>query len=165
MKSLSVVLISAFLVMAISGCGGTNVPPSVANARQSDYTRIAIVCAPGPDADPSYVSPILSYTEQKAAKYLPQLERIDFPDNATVDTTTTPPTVQFADKANYDGIVCLVYSYSGGNIFLDTYMVDAATGKSVWHYTETRRDPDIQKRLLSFGNWTPSILKNQFYGF
>ena len=58
MKAVGFVLSVVIMAYTISGCG-PKVSTSKSMDRQQAYNRIAIVCAPGPEANPAYAPLIL----------------------------------------------------------------------------------------------------------
>ena len=151
------------ILAAMVGCG-PKVDLKVAKERLSSYGRLAIVCAPGKEADPQYVDVIITQAKKMATSRLSFLSTVDFPKNISVHVDTVPPTLNLSQEVSaYDAIAVLVYSYSGGAVYLDIYMIDTTSGESIWHHQLAKRDRNVRGRLLAHGYWTPSTIKT-FYG-
>jgi len=146
----------------LAGCAPKGPKPDY-SVQLAQYKRLAIVCAPGAEADPVYASSIMQEVEKMAPSRLDFLERVDVLANVAVDTATSPPSVKLTNVDSYDGIVALVYSYPAA-VVLDMYMIDARNGQQVWHYQLSTQDKDVPVRLTRHGYWTPTTIKNQFYG-
>jgi len=162
MKLILSVPIVAMIACAIAGCG-PKVRPSLSMERQQQYGRLAIVCAPGPQANPDY-APMVLKEAQSMISHLKFLEKADCLFDVSVDTASAPPVVDANAVRQYDAVVALVYSYDSGRVFLDFYMTDAKTGEQIWHHKFDTTDPAIKKRLLADGLSVPAIIKKEFYG-
>jgi hypothetical protein len=156
------VLVASSIVGIFAGCAAKGPKPNY-SVQLAQYRRLAIVCAPGPGADPTYASSIMYEVEKMAPSRLDFLERVDILANVPVGTMASPPSVKLKNADAYDGIVALVYSYPAA-VLLDMYMIDARSGQEVWHYQLSTEDKDIPGRLARHGYWTPTTIKNQFYG-
>jgi hypothetical protein len=156
--------LSLTLVIAcvISGCG-PKIRPTVSMERQRKYGRLAIVCAPRPQANPDYAPMILKET-QRMISHLRFLDKVDCLHDVAVDTAVTPPVVDFNDVSGYDAVVSLVYSYDLGHVYLDFYMADTITGEQIWYHRFDSPDPAVKDRLCSQGLSAPAIIKKDFYG-
>lgn len=154
-------------VAAVAGCaarGGRGAEPKPDYAgRLAQYRRLAIVCAPSGGADPAYAGVILDQVERMAPSRLDFLERVDVLRNAAVDTATVPPSVRLKDASAYDGVVVLVYSYDGP-VVMDMFLLDAGTREQVWQHRLSTQDKNVTERLRRHGWWTPTTIKQQFYG-
>lgn len=165
----ALLMLLALVALGLGGCATMNraskpsAPRPDYAVRLAAYRRIAIVCAPGPGADPAYVETVLSQVSKMAPSRLDFLERADVRTDAKVDTSTAPPVVTLKNAADYDGIVALVYSYPGP-VVLDMFMIDQRTHAEVWHHQLSTQDKNIQARLDHHGFWTPTTIKNEFYG-
>jgi len=160
---------------AIAGCG-PEITADVSMERQQKYGRLAIICVPKLDANPAYAPMIL----EEAGSMIPHLkflEKVDcLPEvskkysplelraRAPVDTASTPPIIDSNDVSDYDAVVCLVYYYDLGHVYLDFYMTDTATAEQIWYHQFDSPDPAIKERLLAHGLSAPGIIKTQFYG-
>ncbi len=151
-----------FLLVGV-GVGAARVAPEQA-AAAAQYQRLAIVCTPGPGADPQYARMVLQETEKMVPSRLGFLQKVDCVYDVPVDVSTIPPTVQLKNKGDYDGILVLVYSTAGDNVVLDMTLVDAKTGARVWSHQFSTRDSDVKGRLMRHGYWVPTTLKQHFYG-
>jgi hypothetical protein len=162
MRIASFVLSALIIAYTISGCG-PKISTSKSMDRQQEYNRIAIVCASGPEADPAYAPLIL---EQVKSRIFPLefLETVDCLSDIVVDTNSTPPILYMDDFNKYNAIVTLVYSYDSGHVYLDLYMIDTVTLEQIWNHRFDSSDPEIKKRLLSQGLYTPAIIREDFYG-
>ena len=138
---------------------------AAATGRAAQYSRIAIVCAPGQGADPSYAEPMILQVRAMAATRLSFLQTVDCLTGVAVDTSAVPPRVTLGEKAaSYDGALALVYTYGNGHVLLDMYLLDAKTGALAWTHRLDTKDADIRGRLLKDAYWTPTIVKQQCYG-
>lgn len=151
-----------FLLVGAGVCGATVSPEQAGTAAQ--YQRLAIVCAPGPGADPQYATMLLKETEQMVPSRLSFLQKVDCLYDVPVDVATIPPTVKLKNKGDYNGVVVLVYSTSGENVVLDMTLVDANTGAIVWSHQLSTKDSNVKGRLMRHGYWVPTTLKQKFYG-
>jgi len=164
MKMVCLALAALVASCAFVGCGGPNVPNSVCLQRQQQYQRLAIVCAPKPGADPQYADVILKSVQGNVMSRLGFLKKADVLSDVTVDTSSTPPKVRLNNAADYDAVLCLVYSYGAGHVYLDLRMLDAKTGQEIWYHQLDKLDPNIKTRLSTHGYWVPSTVKMKFYG-
>jgi hypothetical protein len=155
-------LLAAAALAAAVGCAPDKPRPELV-ARGAQYQRLAVVCAPAPGADPGYVSVIMQQVERMAPSRLDFLQRVDVLTGAELDPSATPPAVSLPSDAPYDGIVALVYSHAGP-VVLDIYMLDVATRAQVWHHRLSTNDSDVADRLTRHGYWTPTTIKQHFYG-
>lgn len=162
MKFISFVSLAVFIACAIAGCG-PKIHPNVSMERQRKYGRLAIVCAPNPQANPDY-SPIILKETQRMISHLRFLNKVECLRDVTVDTSMTPPVVDFNDVRGYDAVVSLVYSYDKGHVYLDFYMTDTLTGEQLWHHRFDSPDPAVKERLCSQGLSAPAVIKREFYG-
>ena len=162
MRIIGFVLSVVIMAYTISGCE-SKISTSKSMDRQQLYNRIAIVCAPGPEANPSYAPLIL---EQVKSRIFPLdfLETVDCLSDVMVDTNSTTPILYMDNFENYDAILTLVYSYDSGHVYLNCYMIDTETLKKIWDYKFDSKDPEIKKRLQSQGLYTPAIIREDFYG-
>ena len=162
MRFIGFVLSVVIMVYTISGCE-SKISTSKSMERQQAYNRIAIVCAPGPDAKPAYAPLIL---EQVKSRIFPLnfLETVDCLSDVIVDTNSTPPILYMDNFENYNAIVTLVYSYNSGHVYLDCYLIDTINLEEIWYYKFDSKDPEIKKRLQSQGLYTPAIIREDFYG-
>ena len=162
MRTLGFVLSVVIMAYTISGCE-SKISSSKSMDRQQAYNRVAIVCAPGSEANPAYAPLIL---EQVKSRIFPLdfLETVDCLSDVIVDTNSTPPVLNMDDFEKYDAIVTLVYSYKSGHVYLNCYMIDTIRLKEIWEYKFDSTDPEIKKRLLSQGLYTPAIIRENFYG-
>jgi len=147
------------------GCASTS--KQVIMERNAKYQRIALVCAAAPGHDTSYASMVLKQAEPRVPSRLGRyIERADCLYDVPVDTTTKPPKVDLGKRvSDYDGVVCMVYSWSEMHVFLDFDMVDVKSGESVWHFQLDEKDPSVRNRLTRHGLWAPTIVKQYFYEF
>ncbi len=196
MKKTMLVFLTACLVGAV-GCGGgsarmetaTEKPssPEVATAERSvqpgttdeakpmpiegtraaKYPRLAIVCAPGTGANPEYASMILKEIEAKVPKYLSSLQKVNTIPDASVDTSTVPPTVRFKNINDYDAVALVSYTYSGPLVFMDITMIDGKTGQQIWSYQlharQAKDEKKIQLRLYKLAHLVPHRINKYFY--
>lgn len=151
-----------FLLFGAGVCAAKVTPEQAATAAQ--YQRLAIVCAPGTNADPQYARMVLQEAEKMVPSRLSFLQKVDCLYDVPVDTSAIPPTVQLKNKGDYNGILVLVYSTSGENVVLDMNLVDTSTGAKVWSHQLSTKDSNVQGRLMRHGHWVPAALKQQFYG-
>jgi hypothetical protein len=160
-------VVYSFSVMSIAACVfigcNSETTSSVSMDRQKSYSRLAIVCAPVGDANPSYSQMILNELQSRVFP-LKFLEKVDCLPDVSVDTASKPPIVQLEDPNDYDAVVALVYSYGSGHVYLDCYMTDTMTSEQIWHYKFNAPDPAIKKRLCSQGLYVPAIIRKDFYG-
>jgi hypothetical protein len=142
-------------------------PYPMEGTRAAKYPRLAIVCAPGTKADPEYAPMVLKEIETMVPKYLSSLQKVDCVPNASVDTTTVPPTVQFENLNNYDAVAVITYTDSGPMIFLDINLIDAKTGQRVWflqlHAKMAKDEQKIQYRLYKLAKIVPHRINKYFY--
>ena len=153
---------------SMAGCGSRQqAPAQQARTPQTQYQRIAIVCAPAAGANAKYAAVILDQAKAEANKVLgPYLKAADCLPDVAVDTTSTPPKADLgARAADYDAVCCLTYSHGGGKATLDFYVLDVKSGASVWTYKLDTADPDTHRRLSRHGHYVPAILKHEFYRF
>ena len=159
------VVCSVFAAVAVTcaaaGCGPKVVATSM--ERQQKYSRIAIVCGPTEQANPSYAPMILKEAESRIFP-LKFLEKAECLPDVPLDTTKTPPEVLLDDFSDYDAVVALVYSYGSGHVYLDFYMTDTMTGEQIWNHQFDAPDPAIKERLCSQGLYVPAVIKKKFYG-
>ena len=126
---------------------------------------MALVCAPAPGAEAGYSGAILNQAYQGVPSRLGFLRAVDRLEDAAVDTSVMPPKVNLGAKAaNYNGVICLVYSYGENLVTLEIYVIRAATGETVWHNTLCTKDRNVPTRLLRHATWAPIVLRRQFYG-
>jgi hypothetical protein len=151
-----------FLLVGAGVCGAKVSPEQAAAAAQ--YQRLAIVCVPGPGADPQYATMLLKETEKVAPSRLGFLQKVDCLYDVPVDISTIPPTVQLKNKGDYNGVLVLVYSTAGDSVVLDMTLVDTSTGARVWSHQFATKDSNVQSRLMRHGFWVPTALKQHFYG-
>jgi hypothetical protein len=151
-----------FLLVGV-GVGAAKVTPEQAGTA-AQYQRLAIVCAPGPGADPQYARMLLQEAEKMVPSRLSFLQKVDCLYDVPVDVSAIPPTVQLKNKGDYNGILVLVYSTSGDNVVLDMTLVDTSTGAKVWSHQLSTKDSNVKGRLMRHGYWVPTTLKQQFYG-
>jgi hypothetical protein len=164
MKTNLGIFVAVSLSCLMAGCGSSEQASSMTGmSREAKYQRLAIVCAPAPEADPQYASIILGEAQRNVQTRLGFLKKVDCVFDAPVDTTSTPPTVKLSNSNDYDAIVCLVYSYGGGSVRLDFHMLDTNTNQEVWTHQFNKKEPDIRRGLIAHGWWTPSAIKNVFY--
>lgn len=153
------------LLAAMVGCGPKGNPELEAQ-RKSSYQRLAIVCVPSNEADPKFVNVIMPQVRARAQKWLPFLSEVHFPENVSVNVDTKPPKVTVGPETSaYDAVAVLVYSYSGGMVYLDINMIDATSGEDLWHYPIATKDPYTRGRLLAHGYWAPPKIKLFYRGF
>jgi hypothetical protein len=162
MKVVCSVFASVTIVCFIAGCG-PKVTSSISMDRQQKYGRLAIVCAPIGEADPSYAPMILKEAQSRIFP-LKFLKKVECLPDISIDTTSTPPVVLLDDFSDYDAVVALVYSYGSGHVYLDCYMTDTMTGEQIWQHKFDAPDPEIKERLCSQGLFVPAIIKKKFYG-
>ena len=161
-------LAAAVVAASLCGCGESK--PDVVEPRMTvdayKYQRIAIVAAPAEGAVPEYARDILDAVRPRVPSRLRFLANVDCLDNIEVDTTAVPPRVDLGARASsYDGIVCLVYAYSYGWVYLNIHVIDAATGAQVWRHQLKTQDPNTAYRLKRQGTWAPTVLKLKFYDY
>ena len=158
-------LVALALVIAMSGCASTG--SDTFSERNIKYQRIAIVCAPAPDHDQTDAEAILKEAQVRVPSRLGRyLKAADCLYDIPVDTSTSPPRIDLSEiDSEYDGIVCLIYSYAEGVVFLDMDMIDVESRESVWHYQLAERDSSVHRRLIRHGYWTPTTIKHRFYDF
>lgn len=162
MKVFYSVLSVVISMYVIAGCN-SKISATVSMERQQRYSRLAIICAPKQEANPSY-GPLILNQSEKMISYLKFLERVDCLSDVWVDTTSTPPVVDLNDVSGYDAVVSLVYSYESGRVFLDFHMMDLATGEQIWYHQFDTKDPAIKEVLLAHGRSVPAMIKKRFYG-
>lgn len=162
MKIFCSVFVTATIACVITGCG-SKVASSTSMTRQQKYSRLAIVCAPTGEANPSYAPMILKEAQSRIFP-LKFLEKVECLPDVSIDTTSTPPVVLLDDFSDYDAVLSLVYSYGSGHVYLDCYMTDTMTGEQIWYHKFDAPDPAIKKRLCSQGLFVPAIIKKDFYG-
>jgi len=162
MKAFYLFFVTITTACVFIGCN-SKTTSSISMDRQQEYSRLAIVCAPAGEANPSY-SPMILKEVQSRIFPLKFLEKVECLPDVSIDTTSTPPVVLLDDFSDYDAVVALVYSYGSGHVCLDCYMTDVMTGEQIWHYKFDAPDPAIKKRLCSQGLFVPAIIKKNFYG-
>jgi len=162
MKVVYSVLAAGVITCAMAGCG-PKISPTVSMERQQKYGRLAIVCAPKEGANPSY-GPLILRQSEKMMSYLEFLEKADCLSDVWADTTSAPPTVDLNEVSGYDAVVCLVYSYDSGRVYLDFHMMDMTTGDEIWYHQFETKDPAIKDVLLTHGRSVPATIKKRFYG-
>ncbi|HCO93928.1 MAG TPA: hypothetical protein DIU00_08265 [Phycisphaerales bacterium] len=162
MRVVCSVIAAVAVTCAAAGCG-PKVVPTTSMERQQKYGRIAIVCAPAEQANPSYAPMILKEAESRIFP-LKFLEKAECLADVSIDTTKTPSAVLLDDFSDYDAVVALVYSYNSGHVYLDFYMTDTMTGKQIWNHQFDAPDPAIKERLCSQGLFVPAVIKKKFYG-
>jgi len=162
MKAFYLFFVTITTACVFIGCN-SKTTSSISMDRQQEYSRLAIVCAPAEEANPSY-SPMILKEVQSRIFPLKFLEKVECLPDVSIDTTSTPPVVLLDDFSDYDAVVALVYSYGSGHVCLDCYMTDVMTGEQIWHYKFDAPDPAIKKRLCSQGLFVPAIIKKNFYG-
>jgi len=162
MKVICSLLAAVIMICVITGCG-PSISARASMDRQQRYGRLAIVCAPGPDANPVYVPMVLKEAGSMIS-HLKFLEKAECLSGVSVDAALTPPVVDMNDVNGYDAVVCLVYSYDSGRVYMDFYMTDTATGGQIWHHQFDTPDPEIKNRLLTDGLSAPAVIKRRFYG-
>ena len=162
MRLIPSVSIAVVMAYAISGCG-PKIQADVSMERQRQYGRLAIVCAPGPQANPDY-APMVLKEVQRMISHLSFLDKAECLGDVTVDTAVTPPAVDFNDVKGYSAVVSLIYSYDSGHVYLDFYMADTVTGEQIWYHRFDSPDPAVKNRLCSQGLSAPAIIKKEFYG-
>jgi hypothetical protein len=165
-KSVCFVLVAFILgACGIVGCASNKAATKAEYASHlADYQRLAIVCIPGSGADPAYASSILKEVQKMVPTRLNFLKKVDCLNDVPVDALVTPPRVSLSNAADYDAVVVLVYSYSGGAVDLNMTMEDSKTGQVLWTHKLSTRDGDTFGRLLKHGYWTPTTIKMSFYG-
>lgn len=133
------------------------------------YGRLAIVAAPGAGADPKYAPIILQGVAETKSKSMEKLPLVDCLPNETVNLATTPPSVKLRNPGNYDAIALLVYSQSGGMIYLNINLLDARTGAELWTHqlhakdTEAGEDKERMRNYGHLGRLVPKRLYKYFY--
>jgi hypothetical protein len=157
--SFSVIIIAACVFI---GCN-SETTSSLSMDRQKNYSRLAIVCTPAGDANPSYSQMILDELQSRIFP-LKFLEKVDCLPDVSVDTTPKLPVVQLDDPNDYDAVVALIYSYGSGRVNLECYMTETMTSEQIWYYKFSAPDPEIKKRLCSQGLFVPAIIRKDFYG-
>ncbi|MFH1716383.1 MAG: hypothetical protein ABIF19_03460 [Planctomycetota bacterium] len=162
MKVICSVLAAAIMTCVIAGCG-SSISAKASMDRQRTYGRLAIICAPKPDANPVY-APMILKEAQSMISHLKFLEKVECLSDVSVDTALTPPVVDLNDVNGYDAVVCLVYSYDSGRVYLDFHMTDTATGAEIWHHQFETPDPESKRRLRADGLSAPAVIKTRFYG-
>ena len=162
MKLVPSVSLAVMIACTIAGCG-PKIHPDVSMERQRKYGRLAIVCAPKPQANPDY-APMILKEVQRMISHLRFLDKVDCLHDVAVDTALTPPVVDFNDVNGYNAVVSLVYSYDSGHVYLDFYMADTVTGEQIWHHQFDSPDPAVKDRLCSQGLSAPAVIKKEFYG-
>ena len=162
MKVVCSIFASVTIACAFAGCG-SKIASSISMDRQQKYGRLAIVCAPTGQANPTYAPMILKEVQSRIFP-LKFLEKVECLPDVSIDTTSTQPTVLLDDLSDYDAVVALVYSYGSGHVYLDCYMTDTMTGEQIWHHKFDAPDPAIKNRLCSQGLFVPAIIKKGFYG-
>jgi hypothetical protein len=162
MRAVGFFLSIVIMAYTISGCE-SKISTSKSMDRQQTYSRIAIVCVPGHEANPAYAPLIL---EQIKSRIFPLdfLETIDCLSDVIVDVNSTPPILYMDNFEDYNAILTLVYSYNSGHVYLNCYMIDTINLKEIWNYKFDSKDPEIKKRLMSQGLYTPAIIREDFYG-
>lgn len=164
MKVIFSVLAAVAIACSIAGCGPkTKISPNISMERQHKYGRLAIVCAPKKEANPVYAPMMLKETQSRISP-LEFLEKVDCLFDVPVDTASTPPIVHLDNLTDYDAVVCLVYSYESGCVYLDFYMTDTTTGEQIWYHQFSAPDPAIKVRLLAQALFAPTAIKKHFYG-
>lgn len=161
-RSIGRVLVVAAVLGVPLGCA-TKGPKPESLARGAQYRRVAIVCTPAPGAEAGYCSSIMEQVAKMAPSRLDFLEKVDLRENVAIDAGTRPPAVKLKDADAYDGIAVLVYSHPGP-VVLEMYMLDARTRAEVWHHQLSTEDTDVPGRFARHGFWTPTTIKQQFYG-
>ena len=158
------VLLPLCLVMAVlAGCNA--VSPQLSSERLDTYQRLAFVCVPAPDADPSGVAIIMNELRQTAPVGLYFLEDIDYRKDIALDVSGAAPKIAPGqDLSQYDAIAALVYSHNGGMVYLDIHMMDVKSGDNIWHYRMSKFDLLRDRRLRAHAHWTPSMIRKHFYG-
>lgn len=162
MRLIPSIAVVVTIACAISGCG-PKIRADLSMERQRQYGRLAIVCAPGPQANPDY-APMILDEARRMISHLGFLDKAECLRGVTVDTAMTPPIVDFNDVKGYDAIVSLVYSYDVGHVYLDFYMADTVTGEQIWYHRFDSPDPAVKNRLCSQGLSAPAVIKKEFYG-
>ena len=159
------VFVGVILAFSLLGCASTG--SDTFSKRFIKYQRIAIVCAPAPGHDPIYAKLILKEVQRRVPSRLGRyLQTADCLYDVPVDTSMSPPKIDLSEiDSEYDGIVCLIYSYAEGVVFLDMDMIDVESRESVWHHQLDAGDSSVHRRLVRHGFWTPIIIKHQFYDF
>lgn len=158
-------LIGMTLVCAIAGCGGSTTRDPVFLERQEKYRRLAIVCAPKGGADPDYARMVLQRARVHVGRNLAFLDATDYIFDASVDAESVPPRVRFANMAQYDAVVCLLYSYTGDKVYLDFHMLDTKTDEQIWHHQYFGPPkPSLAERLGIHGLYVPTTIRAHFYG-
>jgi len=163
MKVIFPVLAAVAIACSIAGCGPKISPNIISMERQHKYGRLAIVCAPKKEANPVYAPMMLKETQSRISP-LEFIEKVDCLFDVPVDTASTPPIVHLDNLTDYDAVVCLVYSYESGCVYLDFYMTDTTTGEQIWYYQFSAPDPAIKVRLLAQALFAPTAIKKHFYG-
>lgn len=162
MRIIRCVPIALVMSCVIAGCG-PKIRPSLSMERQRKYGRLAIVCAPRPQANPEY-APMILKEAQSMISHLRFLDKVDCLRDVAVDTALAPPVVDFNDVNGYNAVVALVYSYDLGHVYLDFYMMDTVAGEQIWHHQFDTPDPAVKNRLCAHGLSAPAIIKREFYG-
>lgn len=162
MKVICSLLAALAVTCVIAGCG-PSISAKSSMTRQQKYGRLAIVCAPGQDANPVY-APMILKEAKSMISHLKFLEKAECLSGVSIDASVTPPVMDVNELNGYDAVVCLVYSYDSGHVYMNFYMTDTATGEHIWHHKFDSPDPEIKDRLLTDGLTVPAIIKRQFYG-
>ncbi len=191
MKKTIIVLLVACLMGAV-GCGGgsartgatpdQSIAPEVTTARESvaaetppdekpypmegtraaKYGRLAIVCAPGTGADAKYVPMILGKIAESVPRYLSAVPKVNTVPDASVDASTSPPTVRLKNANDYDAIALVTYTY-GPMVLMDITLLDAKTGQKLWFLQLHAKPDDIQNRLYKLARIVPHRINKYFY--
>ncbi|MBN2180752.1 MAG: hypothetical protein JW715_02470 [Sedimentisphaerales bacterium] len=161
MKVVRFILASVITASLLLGCE-TKMSAGISMERQQKYSRLAIVCAAKRNFNPEF-APLILEQARKRIFPLAFLEKVDCLDNVMVDTNSVPPTVQMDDFSSYDAIVVMSYHYESGHVYIDLDMIDTLSFERIWHYRFDSPDPEIKKRLLSQGLFTPEVIREKFY--
>jgi hypothetical protein len=177
MKKTMLVLLVACLLGAVGfgdGIARTEAAPDspedataeksvIEGPRAVKYGRLAIVCAPGIGADAQYVPLILGRITESAPRYLSSLQKVNTVPDASVNITTSPPTVQLKNIQDYDAIAVVTYTYSGPMVLMDITLLDAKTGQNLWSQQIHGKRDDVQMRLFNLARIVPHRINKYFY--
>jgi len=137
-------------------------PYPMAGTRAAKYGRLAIVCAPGTGADAKYVPMILGKIAESVPRYLSALPKVNTIPDASVDASTSPPTVRFTNINDYDAIAVVTYTY-GSMVLMDINLFDAKSGQKLWFQQIHAKPDDIQDRLVKLARIVPHRINKYFY--
>jgi hypothetical protein len=139
-------------------------PLPIEGTRAARYSRLAFVCAPGKGADPKYVTIILNEIESTASKYFSgaNLQKVSFIPDASIDTGSATPTVQFKNMNDYDAVAVITYIYSP-MVFMDINLIDVKTGQRIWFLQLHAKPENIEYQLYRLAKVVPHRINKYFY--